>query len=158
MAWEDVLGAQAANSKTLAQFLFDHKLQCSKTKVRITAHSLGSRTVFKALKWLNLESGWLACDNPSWNKNDWKVQSATTSLGATMDDRSVKTNSECGACRACIEGEVKEFQNKCSTEDDFLRNWHLTDEPLGLVGVETKHKWIMNSFKTQKAMDIPMGK
>jgi pimeloyl-ACP methyl ester carboxylesterase len=71
------------NGPKLAQFILNFKDKCADSKVRLIAHSLGSRVVLSALESL--------LTNQEWNNKNFKILSVHL-MGAAVDDREVSMN------------------------------------------------------------------
>jgi hypothetical protein len=71
------------NGPKLAQFILNFKDKCADSKVRLIAHSLGSRVVLSALESLLM--------NQEWNNKNFKIISVHL-MGAAVDDREVSMN------------------------------------------------------------------
>ena len=120
------LGAQfiaQANGPKLAKLIYDITNDCSHSKIRIIAHSLGARVVLSALDSLH--------QNPFWTSNNSKIASVHL-VGAAVDDEEVSNRTEFilndqtnwgsskSAYGQAIQGEVINFYNLFSSEDNML--------------------------------------
>jgi Alpha/beta hydrolase of unknown function (DUF900) len=107
------------NGSKLAQFLLDLKDNCTQTKIRLIAHSLGARVALSSLDSLN--------QNQIWNANNFKITSVHL-MGAAVDNDEVSKNaqdvSSSGGIKAAygkaIEEEVLYFYNLFNSDDDTL--------------------------------------
>ncbi len=107
------------NGPKLAKFILDLKDNCTQTKIRLIAHSLGARVVLSSLDSLH--------SNQIWNANNFKITSVHL-MGAAVDDDEVSKNagdviSFAGIKSAygkAIEEEVIYFYNLFNSEDDAL--------------------------------------
>ena len=139
------------NGPKLAQFIFDYMEKCSdsNSKVRLVAHSLGSRVVLSALDSLY--------NNQEWNTKNFTVASVHL-MGAAVDDEEVSKDlsyilknpaiindtSEWydvygikSAYGKAIENVTLQFYNLFDPKDKVLLNKYTKDEndtPLGLNG------------------------
>ena len=139
------------NGPKLAQFIFDYMEKCSdsNSKVRLVAHSLGSRVVLSALDSLY--------NNQEWNTKKFRVTSVHL-MGAAVDDEEVSkdfsyilknpaivNNKEewydvygiKSAYGKAIENVTSQFYNLFDPKDKALLNIYTKDEndtPLGLNG------------------------
>jgi hypothetical protein len=106
----------------LADDILNHKLQCKDDKVRLIAHSLGSRVVLNALDSLD--------NSTAWNQNNFEIESVHL-LAAAVDDEEISLDaSDTGRSRyddnkvygLAIQTQVEDgsFYNLYNLEDDAL--------------------------------------
>ena len=107
------------NGPKLAKFILDLKDNCTQTKIRLIAHSLGARVALSSLDSLN--------KNQIWNANDFKITSVHL-MGAAVDNDEVSKNAHdvfsSGGIKAAhgkaIEEQVLYFYNLFNSDDDTL--------------------------------------
>ena len=89
--WDPAKSIAKENGPMLAQFILNYKEMCKHeqnkdVKVRILAHSMGSRVILSALESLH--------ENPVWNNNTNNFKIASVHLmGAAVDNEEVSMNS-----------------------------------------------------------------
>jgi hypothetical protein len=111
------------NGPILAKFIVDFKNQCPNDKVRIIAHSLGSRVTMSAIQWLYDNNN--ATNN---NNNASKIITSVHLLGAAINNNQISKNKN--DCRldqpplpcsgVAIESKVGHFYNLYDPEDNML--------------------------------------
>ena len=110
------------NGPILGKFISDYKTECPEDKVRIIAHSLGSRVTLSALQWIH--------DNIN-EQNDNNTSKEITSvhlMGAAVNNDQISTNpNDCISympylpCSGdAIQSEVGYFSNLFNPEDNML--------------------------------------
>jgi hypothetical protein len=107
------------NGLKLAKFILDLKDNCTQTKIRLIAHSLGARVALSSLESLN--------NNQIWNANDFKITSVHL-MGAAVDNGEVSKNARDvsssdgikAAYGKAIEEQVLNFYNLFNSDDDTL--------------------------------------
>ena len=110
------------NGPILGKFISDYKTECPEDKIRIIAHSLGSRVTLSALQWIH--------DNIN-EQNDNNTSKGITSvhlMGAAVNNDQISTNpNDCISympylpCSGdAIQSEVGYFSNLFNPEDNML--------------------------------------
>ncbi len=110
------------NGPILGKFISDYKTECPEDKIRIIAHSLGSRVTLSALQWIH--------DNIN-EQNDNNTSKEITSvhlMGAAVNNDQISTNhNDCISytpylpCSGeAIQSEVGYFSNLFNPEDNML--------------------------------------
>jgi len=139
------------NGPILGKFIMDFKAKCPNDKVRIIAHSLGSRVALSGIQWINDNDIQRNNTNTISNK---KVTSVHL-LGAAIDNEQVSLNaSDCTLntpplpCNGkAIESEVGKFHNLYNAEDNMLQFAYRNaegDDALGWCGVKGGPQNIFN--------------
>lgn len=129
--WEVAKVIANKNGELLADLIVSYKVECPNDKVRVVAHSLGSRVVLSALQFLHDESR-------------GSIVRSVHLLGAAVDDEQVSTNDiSCLSnipplpCSGrAIESTVQtKLYNLKNYEDNLLRNYDYNEDyALGLYG------------------------
>src|ERR671922_2759638 len=136
--WNEAKSRTNAYGIELGDDILNYKLHCQDDKVRLIAHSLGSRVVLSALDYLD--------NNSTWRQNNFRIESVHL-MGATVDDEKISLNpSDTGSSRnddskvygRAIQRQVRNdtisFFNLYNLEDDAL-------EPLLFRDPDT-NEWI----------------
>lgn len=110
------------NGPILGKFISDYKTECPEDKIRIIAHSLGSRVTLSALQWIH--------DNikEQNNNNTSKEITSVHLMGAAVNNDQISTNpNDCISytpylpCSGeAIQSEVGYFSNLFNPEDNTL--------------------------------------
>ena len=110
------------NGPILGKFISDYKTECPEDKIRIIAHSLGSRVTLSALQWIH--------DNikEQNNNNTLKEITSVHLMGAAVNNDQISTNpNDCISytpylpCSGeAIQSEVGYFSNLFNPEDNTL--------------------------------------
>jgi len=110
------------NGPILGKFIADYKTECPEDKIRIIAHSLGSRVTLSALQWIH--------DNikEQNNNNTLKEITSVHLMGAAVNNDQISTNpNDCISytpylpCSGeAIQSEVGYFSNLFNPEDNTL--------------------------------------
>jgi len=110
------------NGSILGKFISDYKTECPEDKIRIIAHSLGSRVTLSALQWIydniNLQNG----------NNTSKEITSVHLMGAPVNNDQISTNpNDCisytpylPCSGVAIQSEVGYFSNLFNPEDNTL--------------------------------------
>jgi len=110
------------NGPILGKFISDYKTECPEDKIRIIAHSLGSRVTLSALQWIydniNLQNG----------NNTSKEITSVHLMGAPVNNDQISTNpNDCisytpylPCSGVAIQSEVGYFSNLFNPEDNTL--------------------------------------
>jgi len=110
------------NGPILGKFISDYKTECPEDKIRIIAHSLGSRVTLSALQWIH---------NNINEQNDNNTSKGITSvhlMGAAVNNDQISTNpNDCisytpylPCSGVAIQSEVGYFSNLFNPEDNTL--------------------------------------
>jgi pimeloyl-ACP methyl ester carboxylesterase len=113
--WNSAKQIANANGAPLAFFIFDFKLACPDSNVRLVAHSLGARVALSALGILN--------NAETWNGRNFKIASVHL-LGAAADNEKVSKDDQDSAdgivYGQAIEFQVDNFYNLFDPRDNLL--------------------------------------
>jgi hypothetical protein len=156
--WLIAKGIAQNNGPKLADFIFDYKSKCPDIDIRVVAHSLGAKVVLNALQGLS--------GNPTWNSNNFKVESVHL-MGAAVDDEQVSTDPsdaddpEEAVFGQSIESQVNRFYNLFDMQDNALEipyypNYEGGETALGLNGAEQGISLPRNYQDVEVTEEIPL--